>query len=67
MPKTTQKNSGFYSYPKNQDFDRDGWIPPLRKSIDISRAEFHCVEQDSALKDKIFNYYNTKSQKIRES
>tara|TARA_Y100000748_G_scaffold244028_1_gene208284 strand:- start:792 stop:1166 length:375 start_codon:yes stop_codon:yes gene_type:complete len=67
MPKTTQKHNGFYQYPKNQDFDRDGWVPPLRKSIDMSRAEFHCIEQDNALKDKIFNFYNSKSWKIKEA
>lgn len=67
MPKTTQKHNGFYPYPKNQDFDRDGWVPPLRKSIDISRADFHCIEQDRALKDKIFNFYNTKSWNIKET
>ena len=55
MPKTTQ------------NFDRDGWVPPLRKSIDMSRAEFHCIEQDNALKDKIFNFYNSKSWKIKEA
>ena len=67
MPKTTKKHNSFYPYPKNQDFDKDGWVPPVRKTIDMSRTEFHCIEKDDNLKDKIFNFYNKKSWNIREA
>jgi len=66
LPKTTKEQSRFYKYPKNQDFDKDGWVPPLRKTIDTSKADFHCIENDPNLKEKIFEFYSKKSWKIKE-
>ena len=54
-PKGDAKNN--FLHVKQGKFSKDGWIPNIRRSINLSEARFKDYEKDNELENKIKSFY----------